>query len=191
MSAMDVQHAGDLSIVPPHDGDALSADDFKVAFRNHAAGAAIVTADAGDGPVAMTVTSVFSVSAEPPLFVFSASDLSSSTPTFRAAETVVVHFPGAGQLELAQLAATSGVDRFPEGSWMRLPTGEPIYPAAYGWIRGRVVNRLDAGTSTIFVVEALNASTPAEDSDEADAARSRPLVYHNRTWHVLDDNSKI
>lgn len=181
----------DISVVPPHDAEALSPEAFKVAFRNHAAGVAIVTADAGDGPVAMTVTSVFSVSAEPPLFVFSASDLSSSTSTLRAAETLVVHFPGAGQLDLAQLAATSGVDRFPAGSWMTLPTGEPIYPAAYGWIRGRVVNRLDAGTSTIFVVEALNASTPVEDSEEADAHYALPLVYHNRTWHVLDDSSKL
>lgn len=180
-----------LSAVAPAAEAVLAPDAFKAAFRNHPAGVAIVTADAGDGPVAMTVTSVFSVSAEPPLLVFSASALSSSTPTISAAETVIVHIPGADQLDLAKLAATSGVDRFPEGLWMRLPTGEPVYPAAHAWIRGRIVNRLEAGTSTVFVVEALNASTPGADTDEADARLARPLVYHNRTWHVLDDASKL
>ena len=181
----------ELSIVPPFDADVMTADQFKAAFRNHPAGVGVVTADAGFGPVAMTVTSVFSVSAVPPLLVFSASEMSSSTPTIRAAETVVVHLLGADQLELAKLAATSGVNRFPDGAWTRLPTGEPMYPDATVWIRGKIVNRLDAGTSTIFVVEGLNASAPAPGSAEADAGEARPLVYHNRTWHVLDDGSKL
>lgn len=98
---------------------------------------------------------------------------------------------GADQIELAKLCATSGVNRFAEGSWSRLPTGEPVYPWVHAWIRGRIVNRLAAGASTIFVVGALAASAPKAGSDEADADTARPLVYHNRTWHVLDDSSKL
>ena len=41
-------------------------DRFVTAFRNHPAGVALVTADPGDGPVAMTATSVCSVDANPP-----------------------------------------------------------------------------------------------------------------------------
>src|ERR1700710_2080552 len=101
----------------------LSAAEFKSAFRNHAAGVAVITADAGNGPVGLTATSVFSVSAEPPLLVFSISDLSSSAPTLRDAETVVVHLLGADQLHIATLCATSGVDRFVDTTlWDRLPT---------------------------------------------------------------------
>ena len=181
----------DVPTAPRVDADVLSPEAFKAVFRNHPAGVAIVTADAGDGPVAMTISSMFSVSAEPPLLVFSASGASSSTPTMRAAETVVVHIPGADQLELAQHAATSGVDRFPEGLWTRLPTGEPVYPGVHAWVRGRIVNRLEAGTSTICVVEALSSSAPDPDSDDADARVALPLVYHNRTWHVLNDSSKL
>ena len=191
MNTIRTDDVATVSIDPNIDTNVLGPEAFKAAFRNHPAGVAIVTADAGEGPVAMTVTSVFSVSAEPPLLVFSASASSSSTPTIRAAETVVVHILGADQLELAKLAATSGVDRFPNGLWMRLPTGEPIYPGAHAWIRGRIINRLEAGTSTVFVVEALNSSAPEAGSDEADARFARPLVYHNRTWHVLDDTSKL
>jgi flavin reductase (DIM6/NTAB) family NADH-FMN oxidoreductase RutF len=164
----------------------LSSEEFKAAFRNHAAGVAVITADAGSGPVGLTATSVFSVSAEPPLLVFSVSDLSSSAPTLREAESVVVHLLGADQLNIAKLCATSGIDRFADPSiWDRLPTGEPFFPSAQSWIRGRVVNRMPAGGSTVFAVHAVEASIAPDD------LLSSPLVYHNRRWHSLGDHSTI
>lgn len=170
----------------------LPAERFKAAFRNHPAGVAVITADAGDGPVALTATSVFSVSAEPPLLVFSLSATSSSTPTLVRAETVVVHLLSAGQLDIAVLGATSGIDRFADTSiWSRLETGEPYFVAAPVWIRGRVVDRMEAGASTVLAVEALEARTPERGSREADAENSHPLVYHNRTWHILSEQSKL
>ena len=166
----------------------LSPATFKLAFRNHPAGVAVITADAGDGPVGMTATSVFSVSAEPPLLVFSIADASSSSPTIRAAETVVVHLLGAGQLDIAKLCATSGIDRFADTSiWDRLITGEPYFPAAHAWIRGKVIDQMRAGTSTVVAVHALQAKLP----DDAAAETERPLVYHNRTWHHLGDHSRL
>lgn len=164
----------------------LSAAAFKTAFRNHAAGVAVITADAGNGPVGLTATSVFSVSAEPPLLVFSISDQSSSAATLRDAESVVVHLLGADQLHIAQLCATSGIDRFADVSlWSRLPSGEPYFPSAHSWIRGSVVNRMPAGGSTVFAVHALEASIPGDDET------AEPLVYHNRSWHRLGDHSAI
>ncbi len=164
----------------------LSAAEFKAAFRNHAAGVAVITADAGDGPIGLTATSVFSVSAEPPLLVFSISDLSSSAPTLREAENVVVHLLGADQLHIAKLCSTSGVDRFADLSlWSRLPGGEPYFPSAQSWIRGRVVNRMPAGGSTVFAVHALEASIASDEKLVA------PLVYHNRRWHSLGDHSAL
>lgn len=166
----------------------LSPEDFKAAFRNHPAGVALITADGPDGPVALTATSVSSASVTPPLLVFSVSELSSSAPTIRSAETVVVHLLEAEQLHLAQLGATSGIDRFADTSlWERLPTGEPYFPAASSWIRGRVVGTVPAGVATVIVVQALEAHT--HDPDEA--SPTHPLVYHNRTWHRLGDHSRI
>lgn len=166
----------------------LPADQFKLAFRNHAAGVAVVTADAGDGPVGLTATSVFSVSAEPPLVVFSISDHSSSAPTIRQADTVIVHLLGASQLDIAKLCATSGIDRFADTDiWDRLVTGEPYFPSAHVWIRGKVINRMQAGTSTVIAVHALQAKLP----DDANVQSEPPLVYHNRTWHALGEHSQI
>lgn len=168
--------------------EVLSADDFKFAFRGHPAGVGIVTADTGEGPVAMTVSSLFSVGLEPPTLVFSASALSSAAPTILESETVVVHLVGAEQVDLAKLAATSGSDRFGDDvEWGRLPTGEPYYPGAAAWIRGRVSQVVEAGGSNLVVVEALQ-SKPHDPEAPVDLS---PLVYHNRAWHVIGDHSKL
>ncbi|MEO5534284.1 MAG: flavin reductase family protein [Pseudolysinimonas sp.] len=163
----------------------LSPEDFKLAFRHHAAGVAVITADAGDGPVGITVSSVFSVSAEPPLMVFSISGRSFSAPTIRRAETLVIHLLSAQQLNIARLCSTSGIDRFADTSiWSRLPTGEPHFPGVPVWIRGRVINRMEAGDSTVIAVHAL-------ESVHADIQTETPLVYHNRSWHALGDASQL
>jgi len=171
-------------VARPLTGTPVSAAEFAAAFRSHPAGVAVITADPGDGPVAMTVTSVFSVSADPPLLVFSASSTSSAVPGLLRAGSVVVHLLGAAQRNIAALCATSGVDRFADTSlWKRLDTGEPYFPSAPVWIRGRIVDRMTAGGSTVAVVQALQTNTQ-ENSAE-------PLVYHNRTWHRLGEASRL
>lgn len=168
--------------------ECVSVEAFRHAFRHHPAGVAIVTADAGDGPVAMTVSSLASVSIGPPTLVFSASAASSSTPTICSAETVVVHLLTTDEVDLAKLGARSGVARFgPDVVWDRLPTGEPYYPLAGSWLRGRVTQRVDVNGSTLIVVEAIQAK-PQEEAPTVDAV---PLVYHNRKWYVLDERAVL
>lgn len=168
-------------------GRGLAADTFTQAFRNHPAGVAVITADAGDGPVALTATSVFSVSVEPSLLVFSLSDRSSSAGSIQRAGSVVVHLLGADQVHLARLCATSGVDRFADrSSWDRLESGEPYFTAADTWIRGAIVGRMRAGASTVIALHALEARLPGPVGRAAS-----PLVYHDRSWHGLGDHSRV
>ncbi|MGA0567483.1 flavin reductase family protein [Rathayibacter sp. KR2-224] len=176
---------GGVASSPSFEG--LTPEEFKLAFRHHPAGVALITADAGDGPVALTATSVFSVSAEPPLFVFSISDQSSSSQTIIRAATVVVHLLSAEQLALAKLGAARGVDRFADAdSWKRLVTGEPYFTAAGTWIRGKVIDRMRAGGSTVIAAHAVQAHLPDADGDAGS-----PLVYHSRTWHALGAHSRL
>lgn len=173
----------------PRFAGSLSADDFKALFRGHPGGVAVITADAGDGPVALTATSVSSVSAEPPLLIFSVSAQSSASAVLARAETVVVHLLDAHDLEVAQIGATSGIDRFAqEHRWSRLVTGEPVYHDVRAWVRCAVIGRMDAGGSTVIAAHALQArlERDVEPGDHGDA-----LVYHNRTWHRLGDHSRI
>jgi flavin reductase (DIM6/NTAB) family NADH-FMN oxidoreductase RutF len=166
----------------------ITVDEFKSAFRNHPGGVAVITADAGDGPVGLTATSVVSASVGPNILAFSVSEFSSSTPTIRSADTVVVHLLNAEQLDIAKLCATSGIDRFADTSlWSLLETGEPYFPSAPTWIRGKIVNSMAAGGSTIVAVEALEASPGLS----GDTVPGKPLVYHNRSWHALGEASQI
>lgn len=164
-------------------GDSLSSDEFKAVFRGHPGGVAVITADAGDGPVALTATSVSSVSADPPLLIFSVSSQSSAAPVLAAAETVVVHLLDAEDLRVAEIGATSGIDRFAELPWSRLVTGEAVYHGVRAWVRCAVIDRMDAGGSTVIAAHALQAIISRESTS--------PLVYHNRTWHRLGQDTAI
>lgn len=169
----------------PQEG--IPADRFAALFRSHPAGVAVITADPGTGPAALTATSVISVSADPALVVFSLSAAASATPAVREADTVVVHLLGADDLDLARLCSTSGADRFADASlWSTLPTGEPFFHGVGSWMRARVISRMDVGTATVITAHVLDASDP-----DADARTARPLVYHHRAWHTLGEVSRL
>lgn len=158
------------------------ADQFAAAFRLHPAGVAIITADDGTGPAGLTATSVISVSARPALLAFSLSACSSTAPRIAAAETVVVHFLGAGQVELAKRFATSGIDRFgPPCRWYRLATGEPVLAEVDTWLRCRIAEQLTVGGSTLVVAKVEKVQLGRD--------RDAPLVYRDRTWYWLDEQA--
>lgn len=157
---------------------------FREAFRCHPAGVAILTADPGTGPVAMTVSSLISVSATPPVVAFSLSARSSSAAGLLAAGTLVIHLMRFADLDLAQLAATSGADRFGPGvAWERLPTGEPRYTNVGTWFRARLRGTLPVDGATLVAAELLEgAVAPAAERPETDS-----LVYLDRRWLRLRD----
>lgn len=156
------------------------AEEFKAAFRNHPAGVAIITGDDGERPAGLTATSVVSVSVEPAVLAFSLSSSSSATPVIAGSDTVVVHLLGADQLDLAKRFATGGIDRFADAnSWTRLATGEPVLSEVGKWLRGRIVRRMEAGSSTVVLVEVLHV--------HAEKRQGPSLVYQNRTWYSLDE----
>lgn len=165
------------------------AETFKALFRGHPGGVAVITAQGENGPVALTATSVASVSVDPPLLIFSISSLSSAAPVITTASTIVVHLLDAEDIEIARLGSTSGIDRFADTSlWTRLSTGEPVYGGVRAWVRCAVVNRMDAGGSTVIAAQALQASINRQP--EPDAAGDA-LVYHNRSWHRLSEHSLL
>lgn len=161
--------------------------ELRRAFRNHAGGVAVITADDGTGPVGLTATSVISVSAEPPFFSFSLSSASPTSRTILNSESVVIHLLGVKQLAIAQLFSTKGADRFGDlNSWARLPTGEPYLVNAPIWVRGRIVERLRmrSGASIVIACHAVEAHNAATESNAG-------LVYHDGAWHQLGHHSKL
>lgn len=165
---------------------AVTAERFKAAFRHHPGGVSLVTADAGTGPVALTATSVSSVSVDPNVLTFSVSVMSSASPVISRADTVVIHLLDSDHLELAKLGATTGVDRFADtAQWSRMATGEPLFHVVRRWIRAEVIGRIPTGSATVIVAQALDVGL----GDDGHSAA--PLVYHNRSWHRLGAASQF
>jgi flavin reductase (DIM6/NTAB) family NADH-FMN oxidoreductase RutF len=163
---------------------AITGKDLREAFRSHPAGVAIVTADPGGEPIALTVSSLISVSAEPPVVAFSLSTQSATAASMLTAETIVIHLARFDDLPLAQLAATRGVDRFgPDVEWERLPTGEPRYTAVGTWFRARLRGTVPLEGATLVTADLLEgAVAPSGEWPERDS-----LVYLDRRWHRLRD----
>lgn len=156
---------------------------FREAFRCHPAGVAVITADPGGKPVAMTVSSLISVSAEPPTVAFSLSSRSGSTPAVLASGTIVIHLLRYADLDLARLGATPGVDRFgPDIAWAHLPTGEPRYTDVATWFRARISGTLPVEGATVVIAELLEGATEGANPD---APELESLIYLDRRWHRL------
>ena len=154
---------------------------FLPAFRHHPAGVAIVTGDPGDGPVALTISSLISISIEPPTVAFSLSEASSSAGALMQCDTVVVHLVRQKDMQLARLCATSGAARFgADTAWARLPTREPYYPQVATWFKARIFDRAHAPGACLITAELIRVSPSAREPAEHET-----LVYANRTWHGL------
>lgn len=171
--------------VPDTGGIIADGADFRSIFRRHAAGVAIVTAAVDGAFVGMTVTSLISVSADPPIIAFSLSAKSSATPPLRRARTMVMHLLGSGHVDLATRFATSGIDRFDGLDWELLDTGDPVLADVESWMRCRVVDLIPTAGSTV-VIAAVERVVGAEMTD-----RHEPLVYWDRTWHGLREESRL
>ncbi|MBB5791076.1 flavin reductase family protein [Jiangella mangrovi] len=155
----------------------VDPDAFKAAFRRHAAGVVVITADAGRRPVGFTATSLASVSLDPPLLSFALATTASSWPTVAIAPTLVVNFLADDQHRLATTFATSGIDRFAAPTaWSRLVTGEPLLDDAPGHLRAEVVDRHPVGDHHIVVARVTHAWS---------AEPHAPLVYHAGTYGRL------
>ncbi|WP_240979563.1 flavin reductase family protein [Streptomyces sp. HNM0574] len=155
---------------------------LRAAFREHAAGVAVVTArSAGpDGRLAgFTATSLTSVAAEPPLVSFGAGTGSSSWPVLAEAEYVGVHVLAEHQRELAERFARSGADRFAAPTrWREGPYGVPVLEGVPVWLVCRIVARVPAGDHRVVLAE-VAAGESAEGS--------RPLLYHQGRFTALRD----
>jgi flavin reductase (DIM6/NTAB) family NADH-FMN oxidoreductase RutF len=160
----------------------MDTSEFKSIFRRHPAGVAVVTLSDLGRPIGFTATSVISVSAEPPLLVFSVSSGSSSWPALARVETLVISFLAASQADVSARFATRGIDRFAAGGWTRLSTGEPVILKASAWLRGEIVQRTAVGSSYLVAVRAVS-------SQIADPVP--PLVFHDRAYHRIDESSAL
>jgi flavin reductase (DIM6/NTAB) family NADH-FMN oxidoreductase RutF len=155
----------------PEQPPAAGPDDLRRIFRRHAAAVAVVTTSWLGQPVGLLVTSLASVSADPPLISFNVARTSSSWPALEEAAHVGVHVLDSQQESLANRFARKGADRFSAPtSWRAGVHGIPVLDGVAAWAVATVEHRFDAGNHVIVVARLLQADAQDE---------SRPLVHHD------------
>lgn len=169
--------ATDIQI--PDDLSGITAEQYRASMRHYPAGVTVVTLGSENGPVGFTATSFASLSLEPPLVSFNIAHTSSSLTALRAAESVVIHFLGEHQHDLAQRFARTADQRFTDRSlWTTLDTGEPVLHGTPIWIRATIAQLIPIGDHT-FVVGLV---TRVRDSTEEQPAAA-PLLYYRGRYY--------
>ena len=116
-------------------------------------GVCIVTVDAGGQKMGLTVSSLFTISLDPPLVGFSISRDSAMHELLREAGGCAISLLAAGQEWLAQHFAR-GVP--PIAMWHGVATeegsvGAPLLVGALGWLECAVTSEAPGGTHTVFL----------------------------------------
>jgi flavin reductase (DIM6/NTAB) family NADH-FMN oxidoreductase RutF len=146
-------------------------------FRRWPAGVSIVVADVAGHRHGRTVSSMVSLSLDPPLVGISVAHSASIHELLRDAETWGVSVLAGGQEELAQRFAMSGVP--PLILWDGVATRDDdprLIVGAAGWLIARTIDTLVTGDHTFFVGH-------VEKVEEGLAPTT--LVYAYRAYHAL------
>jgi len=155
----------------------ITVDLFREVFRRWTSGVAVVTSRIDDQPHGMVIGSFCSLSADPPLVMFSAGHLTRTLPVVEQSGIFAVSILSQEQVPIFERFAgfdrTHDADRFAGLATTTATTGAPVFPDALAWVDCRVVARHPGETYTIFVGEVLDASLGA-------AAEASPLIYFRR-----------
>jgi flavin reductase (DIM6/NTAB) family NADH-FMN oxidoreductase RutF len=158
--------------VEPHIVDDLSA--FKLAFRRHAAGVAVVTGRTPAGvPVGFTATSIASLAAVPPLATFNMARISTAWPAVDGTTHVLIHLLGARNRVLADRLAGPHDDRFSGDHWEVGPHDLPLLRDVPAWMLGRIVERVPVADAAVVVVQIEDGGLGEPD---------QALLYHERRY---------
>jgi len=161
---------------------AVESSVLRATMRQWATGVTVVTTALGEARGGMTVSSFTSVSLEPPTVLVCLNKNAYCHDLVKLSGVYAVSMLAEGQDALsnrfAGLDAAFNEDRF---AGLEVTTGEtgcPLLPGAIAHLDCRVKSAHETSTHTIFIAEVVFA--------EVDA-RKRPLIYLNRTYHILAD----
>jgi flavin reductase (DIM6/NTAB) family NADH-FMN oxidoreductase RutF len=161
--------------------DTLTAEEFRLAMRFHAAGVAIVTMNSDHGTAGFTVSSLASLSLQPPAVSFNIAHYSSSMPVLQASDTAVIHLLSTGQEKLARRFSGPADERFADESlWGRSANSVPVLHDVPVRLHVRLVDRVPIGDHSVVIcaVEQVFA-------DRADLLAPGPLVYHDGCYQEV------
>ncbi len=150
-------------------------------MRAWTSGVTVVTAAYNGEQHGMTVSSFTSISLDPPLIVISLQTVSQTHDMVVKAGAFGVTILAASQQELSERFSSrqaSMSERLDGLDTETLVTGAPFIKGGLAYLDCRVTQSVQSGMNTLFIAEVV-----AVRGDDHDA----PLVYHDRTYHRLEE----
>lgn len=156
----------------------VGTSEFKASMASMASTVSVVTARRGDERVGRTVTSLMSLSANPPTILISIdivsrlADLIARTGGFSVAlladDQSSIADAFAGRVELTE--------RFNLGNWTEWPSGHPMLLGAVTALDCEVIGSIETGTHVLFAGAIVEAETTTSRT---------PLLWQRHTYGTL------
>lgn len=154
----------------------IDASAFVGALANAANSVTIVTTAGDGGRAGLTVSSMCSVCAEPPIVLACVSRDNEFCSIVSSNQTFCVNLLNTTQVEIAKVFAGMGpnpdADRFIAGDWDVITTGAPALKGAVASLDCQLQQSYTHGTHTIYIGLVVGLNHQAAD----------PLVYHDRAF---------
>lgn len=152
---------------------------FRQAMRLTAASVAVVSTDGSSGRAGLTVSSLCSLSVEPPALIFCVNRASRSLGALMENGVFAANFLANGQSRIADvfagIAPEFAQDRFAIGDWRTLVTGAPVLGGALCNFDCRIAQTFEFSTHRIVVGDVLAVLSGSTE----------PLIFSDRRYHRL------
>lgn len=174
-----VNEAGEVRAHVTHQAEdtLVSLEDFKAAMRALPAGITALTTACEDEVAGMIVSSLTSISADPPMVGFFVHQDSSLREPLQRSGRFVANVLGEahGRVMSSFLSEPQGEARFKSGTWQRSAQGQPVLQDALASMECEVVCTQALGTHHLVVGKIRKASCSA----------ANPVVHFNASTHCL------
>ena len=160
---------------------AVSTDEFRGAMRHLTGGVSIITAGRGDDISGMTVTSVSSLSVDPPSLIVSINRAASSYQLIKRHGVFGVNILTADQLDIAERftgkGGLKGAERFAGAEWTTRASGVPLLVGALTAIDCEVEEVIERHSHAIVIGRVL---------DVVASQRTAALAYWHGEYVAID-----
>lgn len=164
-------------------GSGIDAASFRRAMRQLAGGISAITVGQGDERTGLTVTSVSSLSAEPPALIFCINQSSSSWPVLVRRRAFAVNVLSPAQVSVADRfsgrSGAKGLSRYEGAGWFELATGTPVLRDALAVLDCEVEELIERFGSAVVIGRVVAAAVRGEE------AEPEALAYWRGSYGIL------
>jgi flavin reductase (DIM6/NTAB) family NADH-FMN oxidoreductase RutF len=161
----------------------MPAAEFRGAMRHLAGGVSVITVGRARDITGMTVTSVASLSVDPPTLIVSINRESSSLPLLKRYGFFGVNILTADQLDVAERftgkGGLKGADRFAGAQWTTRISGAPLLADALAAIDCEVEELIERHSHAIVIGRVLDLQL---------SSRTAALAYWQGQYVAIDQN---